>query len=883
MSTSKTKKKTQKKAINEKKKRRSNRPIQAQSLLQKKDQNLNGNKKGNVNQFSRSETHLKKNQKRVIQKQSKHILNQKKTNTKKTSKNIRTNIPTFKQPTSSHPSFQPSQQTKLKSKTNTKTKTKAKAKTKTQTKKKINIEKKTNKQDQKKSQQKIKQTRKKQKLVKQRGKEKSHQQKPISLRFTSRSKSHMKKPKINLNNQLTKQRSGENNKLFLDKYAPICEGDLSIHSGKRKAVKNWLNYCFSLTNNRYSRNTKGQILILSGPVGCGKTALVRALCSDLNCEIAEWREPIDSSSRDENYNYHINPDSKLKSLGQFLSRAQMYQPLEFIVTTNKEKLKQSKLKTQERPLLEIANQKKRRRTHSTYKPQRESKNQNQNQKQTYGTRALPRAQQTHFPRKIILLEELPILVGYEQKAQFNDLLFDHLYRGIFPLVLIVSDSVGFWFPSFSNSRAHNQRNQFAMRNGNGNRNSNNNIRKSLYQNKNNHGVWGLVDKKLLQSQGVTEIKMNPIAPSLLKKTMKKINQAENLRLSETSMKLIIEQSNGDIRQAINILQIISLDLKAQKYGIVSKYNEKLKKMNHEIKMKKKLKNKTSHDFEKTNNDNNQFSRDAGLTIFHSLGKIIYQKRLRRRTPLLKSKATPTTAASTSFEEITISNNFLIDSKEWSPLEFDPENVIERTNLAPSSFLIHLHGNFLTYFEQIEHAAFAFRYLTTADTMITRLWNERNTLIRTILSGISARSIIIANYETMHLKNKQQKYSVSLFHRVKFFEKTKEKNKNKHQISSLFEKTRDKDDNEMLNHNSLDLRNINKRSFVLDLMPYLGRELNYSVNMSNYQRNIINSIGRFPHRFSQKRTNVAQINMNKIKEEIQKINYLDIDDIEEISD
>ncbi|KAJ3445374.1 cell cycle checkpoint protein rad17 [Anaeramoeba flamelloides] len=925
MNSSKTKLKKQRKATHEKKRRRSNHLPKNVSLLQKQDQIIRGSKKGNSNQFSRSQAHLNKNH-RIIPKQSNIILNQKQNKNKKVIKNIQSIA--FKIPIKNkvqtqkkyNSSFLSSQQAKLKTKaktkqqtqpktkpkpktqakkinkTNTKQQTQTKTKAKPKTKAKAKPKTKKNK-DPKLTQRKRTTNKRKTKKIKGKSIKKLPQPKPISLRFTSRTKRNMKKTKYNLKSQLRNQRSrngiSKNNKLFMDKYAPVCEQDLSIHSGKRKAVKNWINYCFSLTNNRYRRNTKGQILILSGPVGCGKTALVRALCSDLNCEIAEWREPIESSSRDENYNYHINPDSKLKSLGQFLSRAQMYQPLDFIVTTKKEKRTQTQtqLKRQERPLLQLANQKNRRRTHSS------------NNNQTTDQRSDLHAQKTRFPRKIILLEELPILVGYEQKAKFNDFLFDHLYRGIFPLILIVSDSVGFWFPSFhkNNHLSNRIENGNGNGNGNGNLNGNGNIntRKSFHQNRNNHGVWGLVDKKLLQSQGVTEIKMNPIASSLLKKTIKKINQAENLRLSETSIQLLTEQSTGDIRQAINILQMVYLDLKAEQYGIVSKYKEKIRKINHKVNQnKKKNKNAKNNLFHNSNNENQQFSRDAGLTIFHSLGKIIYQKRL----PLLKKKSTTSSSSSsplsspstfsssspspsTSFVETALSNNFLVDSTEWGQLQFDPENVIERTNLTPSSFLIHLHGNFLTYFEEIEHAAFAFKDLTTVDAMITRLWNEKNTLIRAIIAGISARSVIIANYETMHLKNKQQKYSATLFHRVKFFEKTKEKNKNKHQISSLFENTTDKDgnDEELINNNSLNLRNINKRSFVLDLMPYLGRELNYSIKMTDYQRNVINSIGRFPHRFAQKRTDVAQINISQMKDEIQKNSYLDIDDIEEISD
>ena len=40
-------------------------------------------------------------------------------------------------------------------------------------------------------------------------------------------------------------------------------------------------------------------LLLTGPAGCGKSATVKALAADLHVEVAEWANPVDTRSREE--------------------------------------------------------------------------------------------------------------------------------------------------------------------------------------------------------------------------------------------------------------------------------------------------------------------------------------------------------------------------------------------------------------------------------------------------------------------------------------------------------------------------------------------------------------------------------------------------------
>lgn len=68
-------------------------------------------------------------------------------------------------------------------------------------------------------------------------------------------------------------------------FDPIYVEDLAVHNKKIENVEQWLCKMCELN--------KGEILLLSGPVGCGKTATVNVLAKKYNIKITEWITPID--------------------------------------------------------------------------------------------------------------------------------------------------------------------------------------------------------------------------------------------------------------------------------------------------------------------------------------------------------------------------------------------------------------------------------------------------------------------------------------------------------------------------------------------------------------------------------------------------------------
>lgn len=68
-------------------------------------------------------------------------------------------------------------------------------------------------------------------------------------------------------------------------FDPVNTEDLAVNNKKVLELEEWMkNTCLKSNNN---------ILLLSGPVGCGKTASIQTLASKYNIKITEWITPLD--------------------------------------------------------------------------------------------------------------------------------------------------------------------------------------------------------------------------------------------------------------------------------------------------------------------------------------------------------------------------------------------------------------------------------------------------------------------------------------------------------------------------------------------------------------------------------------------------------------
>lgn len=74
-------------------------------------------------------------------------------------------------------------------------------------------------------------------------------------------------------------------KNWMKNFDPHNVEDLAVNAKKVQEVEEWVkNNCVRNTNN---------ILLLSGPVGCGKTATVQCIARKYNIKVTEWITPLD--------------------------------------------------------------------------------------------------------------------------------------------------------------------------------------------------------------------------------------------------------------------------------------------------------------------------------------------------------------------------------------------------------------------------------------------------------------------------------------------------------------------------------------------------------------------------------------------------------------
>ncbi|KAJ3326676.1 Cell cycle checkpoint protein rad17 [Blyttiomyces sp. JEL0837] len=189
--------------------------------------------------------------------------------------------------------------------------------------------------------------------------------------------------------------------LWIDKHAPVCEDEIAIHKKKIADVRGWLSSALESARGPGLLPTNQRILVLSGPAGAGKTALIRLLAMELDYDIQEWVNPFNTnemksfSTTDSKEDYH-----DFVSLGrqftEFLGTARKSSSLTFSTPSNE-------------PIEPIIQP-------SSQQPNRST---------------------------IILIEDFPNLYHFDTRKTFHTALRDHLFSGrtMCPLVIVLSNVV----------------------------------------------------------------------------------------------------------------------------------------------------------------------------------------------------------------------------------------------------------------------------------------------------------------------------------------------------------------------------------------------------------------------------------------------------------
>jgi len=169
----------------------------------------------------------------------------------------------------------------------------------------------------------------------------------------------------------------------------------------------------------------------------------------------------------------------------------------------------------------------------------------------------------------------------------------------------------------------------------------------------------MLGRDLAQSGTVHVIKLNPIVKLQISKLIDRVISEKNILISDESKSCIVEDSYGDIRNALLSLQLYSL-------------------------------NKTCHplNYEAIRMKNNQ-----NLSIFHAIGKILYAKRMEDSSKANKRKGT-------------------------NSLSYDPDDVLLKSGLDASTAEAFLQFHCVDFFSEIDELERALSAFSEADLYIS---------------------------------------------------------------------------------------------------------------------------------------------------------------------
>lgn len=523
---------------------------------------------------------------------------------------------------------------------------------------------------------------------------------------------------------------------WCDKHAPQSLEQLAVHATKLTTLVDHLasmiRSCELNRSHQFDQPITGtRVLILTGPTGTGKSTAVRLLLGPqalinqrlplekFNIDLLEYQNPVQytNQSMDEFVGgWSSTYESKLKPFLQQL-QMQKYPALNILgvepTAAGLASIQISSSQPIEAPIS--------------------------------STPMAPPSTQTSPPIKVLMVDDMPYLHDWRQKTDFQNAIRNWVLnsRDYNPIVFILS-------------HAHSTDTSTA------------------YQ---------LFSRDILDHPAVKMIDFNPVNAQLLKRTLNNILKEERLTLTQEEMNALVETSSGDVRNAINSLQWIAENhaqipsvattSSSSSKGVRSRaqpttapitadlpQTEIMKKVSSSSSSSRsasstKYSSATSGNSSNTSQTSHReeeryvkvkvfssLSRDVSLSLFHSVGKIMYVKRLREGdiddagnvvSELRDDPTIPHTSPHFRF-----------------PLKASPDAIYasnigyDQAGAGGGGLLLHyLHENYLKFFGSFEDALAATEYLAAADSFNSGPFREQAVLSE--YAGLVAmRGIMFSN-------------------------------------------------------------------------------------------------------------------------------------------
>lgn len=278
---------------------------------------------------------------------------------------------------------------------------------------------------------------------------------------------------------------------------------------------------------------------------------------------------------------------------------------------------------------------------------------------------------TSVQQKLVLVEDLPNILHPAVRARFHDALQAHVERGpsVAPVVLVVSDAGLCVEASFNGSSSRDV----------------------------------VIDARTVVPPGLpthllSEIRFNPIAPTLLASALKRVTALANVRLSQSILNSVIEGAGGDVRSATMTLEFTCARPASGKQPSRSNVGSIV----------------------------SITQKENTLLLFHLIGKIMYNKR--KGDPHAKS------ASAKDISQERALDRTLNDSLPLSPWLATEERRTSRvdvnllytsTPVDASLFGLYVHQNYTQYCSSVEQCSSLIDNLSWTDANSSENWYDAN--------------------------------------------------------------------------------------------------------------------------------------------------------------
>ncbi|CAI5744998.1 unnamed protein product [Peronospora destructor] len=220
-------------------------------------------------------------------------------------------------------------------------------------------------------------------------------------------------------------------------------------------------------------------------------------------------------------------------------------------------------------------------------------------------------------------------------------------------------------------------------------------------------------REVMHSPLTSVININAVTSAQLKKHLSRVCAQENYACQSVDIQKIIDSSNGDIRHALNMLQVL------QSLSVNNK-----PRMALALASKKKRKEKGVSACVKISSSTSSSARDFFLSNFHVVGKLLHGKMLQRKCD---------------------------DESEvkYGANDADYDQILDATAMPLDRVLGLVYENSIAYFSQVEDLSDALGLMSLCEVMVNNSYNGASNLeaskrSREVAQAMLLRTVAITN-------------------------------------------------------------------------------------------------------------------------------------------